>query len=99
MRAHALADDAAGKLERRIPEDERPFKPADLHLGESQIGHHALGGDGQTFLLQIDDAAEAEQHPENTPADAVRQRVAGRDATNTHVVVGAWSVNESRSVT
>ena len=75
-RADPLGQHTAGELQRRIPEQEGPYEPADLHLTQAQLRHHLVAGNRQAPLLHIGDQAEAEQEAEDLPADPDAQ---GRD--------------------
>ena len=67
-RPEALPDHASRKLHGGIADQQRFLQPADLHLGQTQIRHHAVAGDGEASLLHIGDEAKAEQEQEDLPA-------------------------------
>src|ERR671911_507747 len=64
-RAEALPEEAAGHLEDRVGDQERIHQPADLHLGEAELGHHALGRDADALALEVARTGESEDQDED----------------------------------
>ena len=81
-RSDDLTEDPARNLEQRIAPDKGREDPTHLDLGESELGHHELGGHGDIHPQQIGHEADDEQQREDDPTHV--RRLLGHLGSDVH---------------